>query len=250
MMDGILESIPSRGRAAGLASALALAGLCLPAGPAQACDSEPMVGAICIFAFGYCPAGFAPLNGALVPGDAGYYQNFKDLFDTTFDPDKQNVLLPDLGARAPMARSSPPGSSAQAPPNSVALGTMRGLPSVALTPDAIPAHAHQTQYDYTVKLNAVIAVSTEYGDQGSAAQGVISAYPSGNVFATPSAGGTMVALKAPTIPTSMGASGTMSLPMADPVHPVPVPIQPPSLGLTLCIATQGAFPPGVTTRTQ
>lgn len=250
MMDRTLEAIHARGRAAALASTLALAGVALPAGPAQACDSNPMVGAICVFAFSYCPVGFAPLNGAIVPSDAGYYGNFKDLFGTTFDPDKQNVVVPDLGARAPMARSSPAGSSQQAPPNSVALGAMRGLPSVALTPDAIPAHTHQTIYDSTVKLNAVIAISTMYGNQGSAAEGVISAYPSGNIFATPSAGGTMVALKAPTMPTSMGASGTMSLPMADPMHPVPVPIQPPSLGLTLCIATQGDFPPGVKTSTQ
>jgi Microcystin-dependent protein len=231
----------SVGFRAALLSGAFLIGLSVQPKEAQACDSDPMIGAICIFAFNYCPAGFTALNGGTVAANSSYYSDFKELIGYTFDPQNMAVVLPDLAARAPMARSSP--TSQPSPPNSVVLGQQRGSSTTTIPPESIPAHTHTAVIDDTQKLNAVITVATILGNQDPTANGVISVFPS-NAFAAPAAQEVFVNMQPGTIPTTMPAAGTMSMPVADP-HALPVPVVPPSLGLTICIATSGIYPTNI-----
>lgn len=232
-----------------VAAAALLAGIVLPERPAQACDSNPMLGAVCFFAFNFCPSGYVPLDGSTVPSTASYYDGFSNLFGTTYDPRKQRVVLPDLMASSPVARSSPASTNngQPTPPNSLTLGQVRGASSVTLTPQNIPGHTHVPTYDTTVPLNASVAVANTSGNQKDVMNGVIAIWTEkgSDLFATPSTQGKPVSMKAGTIPTTLNAEGTMTTPTQVGPHGVPVAIQPPSLGLTICIATSGMYPPGI-----
>ncbi|MNZ47083.1 Phage Tail Collar Domain protein [compost metagenome] len=190
------------------------------AGSAQACGSEPFVGEVCTFAFSYCPQGFVPANGTLLPISSN--QALFSLLGVTYGGDGQSTFaVPDLQGRTMV------GTGQQTPQTSaVTLGQKRGSESVALTPANLPAS------NVEVTLNALAANGTQAtpsagallaatNSGGRSAEQQLSYVPSGT-------SGTQVALGGASGKLAGGGQAVATLP--------------PQLGMTVCIATQGVYP--------
>lgn len=113
--------------------------------PAQACDVEPYLGAVCVFANNFCPRGFAEANGQLMAISSN--TPLFALYGTTYGGDGQTTFgLPDLRGRAPVGRA-PDGVPATGI-TPVQLGQARGAEGVTLTSSQVPlpAHNHTAQF--------------------------------------------------------------------------------------------------------
>jgi microcystin-dependent protein len=64
--------------------------LCLSPGTARAQAYKPFIGEIQTFAFGFCPSGWLPLNGQLLP--ISQFQVLFDLLGTTYGGDGVNTF--------------------------------------------------------------------------------------------------------------------------------------------------------------
>lgn len=106
----------------------------LTAQPAAACGSEPYIGEVCTFTFGWCPQGYAAANGQMLPINQN--QALYSLLGTTYGGDgRTNFALPDLRGRVVVgAGAGAPGLPA------VTLGQKRGAESVSVSP--LPTHTH------------------------------------------------------------------------------------------------------------
>lgn len=115
-------------------SATAISAAMAAVSPAAA-QTTPFIGQIRTFGADFCPDGWAPANGALLP-----IQNHVALFSllsTRFGGDGQtNFALPDLRGRIVIGPGQGPGLS------NYAIGDAGGSESVTLDLNHLPAHAH------------------------------------------------------------------------------------------------------------
>jgi microcystin-dependent protein len=97
--------------------------------------SEPFVGEIRMFGFGFAPQGWAPCNGQLMP--IAENPALFDLLGTTYGGDGQATFaLPDLRSRVPAGQGQGPGLSAYAE------GQAGGAETVTLAAAQMPGHTH------------------------------------------------------------------------------------------------------------
>ena len=165
--------------------------------------SEPFIGEIRIFSFGFAPRSWALCNGQLLPINQN--QALFSLLGTTYGGDgRTSFALPDLRGRVPL----------HVGPENV-LGARAGAETVTLTAAQLPAHTHALQ------ASADVAGATD---------------PSGATLAKkPRFGADVYAAAAPTTalaPQAIGASG------GGQAH---TNLQPYSV-LNFCIALTGIFP--------
>jgi microcystin-dependent protein len=176
--------------------------------------SQPILGAIFIFAGNFAPRGYQLCQGQLLP----IAQNtalFSILGTTYGGNGTTNFALPDLRARAPIGQGTAPGL---APVN---LGQSAGNQNVTIQPSNMPAHNH------------LVNVSTVAAAQAS---------PQNNFLAppidsTPAAGtgyNTAATAGVTLAPTAVSVAGQTA--------PGPLSVQNPYLGINYIIAMQGIFP--------
>jgi microcystin-dependent protein len=100
--------------------------------------SEPFVGEIRMFGFGFAPQGWALCDGQLLPIN----QNTAlfSLLGTTYGGDGRTTFaLPDLRSRVPVGQGQGPGLS------SYAEGQASGAETVTLAASQMPGHTHQVK---------------------------------------------------------------------------------------------------------
>ena len=106
--------------------------------------SEPFVGEIRMFGFGFAPQGWAQCNGQLLPINQN--QALFSLLGTTYGGDgRTNFALPDMQSRVPVGQGQGPGLS------SYAEGQAGGAETVTLArdPDARAHPPGQGQQQYS-----------------------------------------------------------------------------------------------------
>jgi microcystin-dependent protein len=174
--------------------------------------SQPLVGAIFLFAGNFAPRGYMLCQGQMLP--ISQYAALFSILGTAYGGNGTTTFaLPDLRARAAVGM----GSGGTLPP--VNVGQSGGAQTASLLISNMPAHNH------------LINVSSGAGSQtnapGNFLAGTIdgSGNPSPTYQTTPTAGNTLAA-------TAVAAVG----------GGVPLNIQNPFLGLTYIIATVGIFP--------
>lgn len=179
---------------------------------AQACGTEPYLGAICTFGFNFCPRGWAPTNGQLM--SISQNSALFALLGTTYGGDGRTTFaLPDLQGRVVVGVGQGPGLS------HVSQGERAGSESVTLTSGQMPAHTHAA--------TASVRASTANGNTDNPANAVPAKLPRSNIYSTG-------------VPDSSLATATVTVATAGGSQPVP--IRNPYLGMTTCIAIQGIFP--------
>ncbi|WP_228254837.1 phage tail protein [Aquirhabdus parva] len=210
----------------------AVALLSLGAQSAFACGSQPFLGEVCPFAFNFCPVGYLETSGQLLP--ISQNQALFALLGTNYGGNGQTTFaLPDLRGRVIVGEGQGPGL------DQVFVGETLGSPTTTLTVSQLPSHSH-TFTPSSTALQVNVNVSTAAGTSSTPSN---SANYLGAVNATAGAPklytgthSSVVALGGATATGltngAVGATGGSQ----------PIPIQPPSLGLIYCIATQGIFP--------
>ncbi len=97
--------------------------------------SDPFVGEIRMFGFGFAPQGWAPCNGQLLPINQN--QALFSLLGTTYGGDGTTTFaLPDMQSRVPVGQGQAPGLS------SYVEGQAGGAETVTLAATQIPGHTH------------------------------------------------------------------------------------------------------------
>ncbi len=203
-----------------------LIGMCTQ--PVYACGANPFLGQLCTVAFNFCPTGWALANGQLL----SISQNTAlfALLGTQFGGDGQSTFaLPDLQGRVPVGMGTGAGLS------TVNIGDKFGAQTTTLTTSQLPSHTHSFNVNTTVSTNmsASTASGTAIGPSPAnnylgTATGTTKIYTGNHSNLVPLAGGSgTVAISGNTNATGGGQ---------------PIPTQPPSLGITYCIALQGIFP--------
>jgi microcystin-dependent protein len=97
--------------------------------------SEPFVGEIRMFGFGFAPQGWALCNGQLLP--ISQNQALFSLLGTTYGGDGRTTFaLPDMQSRVPVCQGQGPGLS------SYAEGQAGGAETVTLAAGQMPGHTH------------------------------------------------------------------------------------------------------------
>jgi microcystin-dependent protein len=102
--------------------------------------SEPFIGEIRMFGFGFVPQGWAQCNGQLLPiaQNAALFS----LLGTTYGGDGRSTFaLPDLRSRVPVGQGQGPGLS------SYAEGQAGGAETVTLAATQMPGHTHPVRAD-------------------------------------------------------------------------------------------------------
>lgn len=178
--------------------------------------SEPFIGQITAFPYGFPPSGWADCNGQLLP--ISQYTALFSLLGTTYGGNgTSNFALPDLQGRIPV------GQGQMATGSDYSMGEQNGQEAVALTAATVPPHTH------ALTASTALGTSNNAPDmilataQKNKAKGVSDR---GNIY-NPAAPTTALA------PVSIAPVG-QSLPHNN--------IQP-SLVLRYCIALTGVYPP-------
>ncbi|WP_410209839.1 phage tail protein [Aquirhabdus sp.] len=197
-----------------------------------ACGSQPFLGEVCTFATNFCPKGFAEAAGQILP----ISQNTAlfALLGTNYGGNGQTTFaLPDLRGRVVVGEGQGPGLP------QVFVGETFGASTATLTTSQLPAHTHTFNPSSTalqVNVNVSTAAGTasvpsnaaNYLGAVNATAGAPKLYTGTHSSVVALGGATATGLTNGTV----GATGGNQ----------PIPIQPPSLGLTYCIALQGIFP--------
>jgi microcystin-dependent protein len=266
-MSAILSSAIKHSAALFLAG-----GLAAIATPASACNTEPYIGTICTFAFDWCPAGYVPADGRSLTIQQN--QALFGLIGFLYGGDQRTSFnIPDLRGRIPVGQGQGQGLA------NINIAQQFGQQQLTLNTSQtpVPAHAHPATFVGTggggTQQVTVPAVPSTLGvtiNASAAPTGTVKA-PGGNMLAsvggpgalvytppnTPSGTGT-VAL-APAAVTVTGTAGTPQIQFDVPVGGItggdvtvnqntpvaasnPVSTQPPSLGMSVCIAVQGLYP--------
>lgn len=227
------------------------------ASPATACDSTTFIGTVCIIATDYCPKGFAKADGRLLSVSSNVA--LSSLLGNAFGGDGVTTFaLPDLRGRAIVGSGQGAGFA------DVKRGQKIGQQQVTLMQDQVPVpiHTHGATLPSakitvsgtvsgtaTGKIVVAVPASDRAGDLHAPDPTTYIAASSQNVelsFAK-SANTTLR-------PVEVGASLAVSGSLADGVVGVtiqptaiapslPVPTQSPAQVLTVCIATEGEYPP-------
>jgi len=259
-----------------MAAALALSAF---SGAAQACNNEPYIGSVCVYAMDWCPRGYVPPDGRTLP-----IQTYTALFGLVgfqYGGDgKTQFQIPDLRGRVPVGTGTGVGLAPIA--FTQKLGQQSMMLTTAQTP--LPAHSHPATFTVktgaapvtipatpgTLEVKAALPVDTAVGN----VTGEIVALGSGTGYLAGMRGTTGVdpvtfsgpyssthpAANAPTLPANVTVTGTagtaaltVDLPSVTggtvlvggntPVNPpLPVSTQLPALGMSVCLAVEGLYP--------
>lgn len=173
--------------------------------------SDPYLGDVMIVGFNFCPRGWAPASGQLLPisGNESLYS----LLGTQFGGDGRTTFaLPDLRGRVVVGQGNGTGLTPRA------AGQKFGAESQVMTETTMPSHSH--------KVNA----NNLDGDRPGPGNKLLAAAPTGGT-----GNETIYSLEDPTVtmnPAMIGQTGGgASFSTLDP-----------TLGLLHCIATEGFFP--------
>jgi len=133
--------------------------------------SQPYVGEIRMFGGNFAPAGWEFCAGQLIPISEN--ETLFQLIGTTYGGDGESTFaLPDMRGRVPVH------NGVRAGMNSISIGEMGGVESVALTTTQIPNHRHgvlasrdpaSSLYDASTGVPAVVAGTSVYGPIGTPA---------------------------------------------------------------------------------
>jgi len=211
---------------------LSAALLCLGAQSAYACGDQSFLSEVCTFGFNFCPVGWAPTNGQLLP----ISQNTAlfALLGTTYGGNGTTTFaLPNLQGRVIVDVGQSPGL-----PN-VIEGESFGAATTTLTANQMPVHSH-TFTPTTTNLQMTVNASTAPGTSAIPTNGVNYL---GAVNA--SAGSPLLYTGTNASPVALGggtATGYTNGTLSAVGGSRPVSTQPPALAFTTCIALQGIFP--------
>lgn len=165
--------------------------------------SEPFLGEIRLFGFGFAPRGWATCDGQILPIDQN--QSLYSLLGTTYGGDGRTTFaLPDLRGRTSVGAGrfgSPP------------LGTAAGSERHALTAAEMPQHTH------------AVSGATTNATSSSPAGNVLTRAGQQHYRSTPD---TLVAMRAGTVGTTGTGAGHENMQ--------------PFMTVSFCIALQGLFP--------
>jgi len=179
--------------------------------PIATAEPYPYVGRLQITAGNFCPRGWMPADGALLPINLQYSPLFS-VIGTTYGGDGRSTFaLPDLAGRAMMGS----GTGEDLPPRRI--GEAGGASTVQLTPAHMPSHTHR------------VVASAQDPQVGSPAGGAFptSPAPSRRIY-TSASGDTVVMARG--VAANAGSTD------------VQVSLAQPSLGMLHCIAVTGAYP--------
>jgi microcystin-dependent protein len=174
--------------------------------------SQPLLGAIFIFAGNFAPRGFQLCQGQLLP----IAQNaalFSILGTTYGGNGTTNFALPDLRGRAPIGQGAGPNLSP------VNLGQFGGSQNVQILIGNMPAHNHLVNV-------STVAATLASPQNNFLAPPVDSTPAAGTGYNTPATPGITLA------PTAVGVAG----------QGLPLNVDSPFLGINYIIAMQGIFP--------
>ena len=191
--------------------------------------SDPFIGQIIQGGWNYVPRGWASCSGQLLP--IAQYNAVFALLGTNFGGDGVTTFgLPDLRGRSAVGTGQGPGLS------DYSLGQRGGAESATLTVNQMPSHSH-----------SVAAVPNAFN--ASNAKATEQEPSTGAIFGrgVDTSGGTAVPevyLPAGTTPTiALGLNIAGSIQIGNTGSNLPVPTISPFLGVTVCIALEGIFPP-------
>lgn len=213
----------------------------VPTGPAQACSSEPYVGAVCTLGTNFCPQYYLPTDGRSLPikSNAALYS----LLGIRFGGDGNvNFNIPDLRGRIPVGV----GVFGNTP---YTLGTSFGAQTVALTQDNLPTHSHNATF--TAGANGGLQANLTFQASGDVPSAGGSVPSTANPYIAANSGNGKVWAVAPqtNLASVTGLSAGLTGPLAGQVvnEPTgagaPVSLLPPQQGVTYCIAVSGIYPP-------
>lgn len=240
--------------------------------PAAACNTEPYIGTICTFAFDWCPRGYAVADGRTLA--IRQYTALFGVLGFQYGGDNVNYFgVPDLRGRVPVGTGTGPGLV------NVAITQKFGQQQLTLNASQVPVvpHTHPASFIGTGGGNQPVNVPANAGTLGIDAKllakqtqggllvqdgnfigqggptGVTQApiyVPSTSTASTATLGGLTVALTgtqgngaiAFTVPTGI-TGGTVAVgPNTLIPASAPISTQPPSVGMTVCIAIEGIYP--------
>ena len=191
-----------------LLAAMAFAFVLVPGFANQASAQDMYLGEIRLFGFNFCPVGWTPANGQILP--IAQNSALFSLYGTVYGGNGTTTFaLPNLTGRAPYGAGTTPGL----PPT--VIGQLYGNSTVTLATANLPAHTHQ--------LNGSSAADTVSSPAGA----LLATFSGGNIYAA--------AGSPPNSPMSTTAIGNTG-------GNQPVNTQSPALALTWCVATVGIYP--------
>lgn len=254
-----------------------VAGMVMVPVAANACGSDPYIGEVCTFAIRYCPQGFMEANGQLL--QVSQYQALYALLGTTYGGTaNQNFALPDLRGRVAVGGGQGSSYSVQLGQQ---VGVQNVTLQASNIPAHLhPASFAATTGSQTVRIPSVtgnlnvsasLPVSTNVGTTAgtmsalgngqagylaglSGKSGMTALNFTGPYTTTVPQVGTSASLPAAvnltgtastaaaTVDITTVTGGTVTVGPNQTNTPVPVSNMQPSLGLKICIATQGVWP--------
>lgn len=258
---------------------LAIAALAAFPVMAQACNTEPTIGSVCVYAFDWCPRGYLPADGRSLTVNQN--QALFSLISFRYGGNGSTQFnLPDLRGRFPVGIGAAPNMTP------VALAQAVGQQSLTLTPQQVPVTAHTHAATFTGTgggsltipanagsqvINASLPVSTAVGTTsgemaalGANQEGYLAGISGAlgpdpitvtGPYTTAAPGTNAARLKAsvtvsgtpPTpqiqIPNTGITGGTVAVaPNTAAAATQPVSTQSPGLGMNVCIAVVGLYP--------
>lgn len=200
--------------------AAAIAGLATLGGlppTAASAGMDPFIGEIMIVGFNFCPRGWAPANGQLLPISSN--TALFSLLGTQYGGDGRTTFaLPDLRGRVPINVGQGPGLS------NYQMGQRGGAETVTLSTGQMPPHTHAV----TGTVNAVASPGNSPTPQGN----LNAVSTAAAIYAPLPAGASTVPMANGTVSGTAGSAGAGQ----------PVPNVQPYLAVNICIALQGIFP--------
>jgi microcystin-dependent protein len=194
---------------------------------APALGQDPFIGEIRMVGFNFCPRGWAPAAGQLLPINQN--QALFALLGTTYGGDGRTTFaLPDLRGRVPVADGAGAGLA------NVALGETGGREETRLTANELPAHSHDASTAVTLRARNGAADSARPGGRLLARSRTIASGSERDRPRVYGSGAADVAMAAAavTAETTIGATGGgLAFSVRDPF-----------LGVRFCIALAGIFP--------
>lgn len=206
---------------------------------AQACPVFALTGTVCVTAANYCPAGdengYLPADGRALK--VSQYPMLHALISNQFGGDTSNFNLPDLRGRVPVGLLA-----ASDKEIGVKQGDYRGRENLVLQTEHLAEHAHAVSVSPAGNISVSIPVSASADAQVEPT--TTFSYLSQSNATNPAA---LWTDKTDPVASIKGVVGTMdAIPGKLALEPAgkgaSVPIVPPQLGMTYCIATQGSFP--------
>ncbi|MBI1206719.1 MAG: phage tail protein [Azospirillum sp.] len=217
------------------AALLAAIGLATTPTPALACGDESYTGTICTFGFNWCPYGWLPTNGAVVP--INQYQALYSLLGTWFGGDgRNNFGLPDLRGRVPVGQGLGPGLTP------LQQGQKVGNELIVISSAQLPAHTHEASASGSGSV--VVQASTNAADSDAPVAG--KTFATGNYLdpssLAPAPSNIYGPPSTPAVDIPAGAVTGVTVTIKNAGGSAPVDIRNPGQGVTYCIQAQGLYP--------